>query len=112
MQTALPGVTVVELVGQARAAYPQFAVDPGAFARHLAACSASGGSAPKHCEEVYLAFACAAGDRGALALFERRYLSQVAHYVAHLHAQASFIDEVRQRLRERMLVGSARTGRR
>lgn len=97
---------VAALVGRARAAYPQFAVDPAAFADHLAACAKAGGSAKLNAEDLYLAFASAQGNREALAVVEKRYLAEVGRFIAHLRGQPSFVDEVRQHLRERMLIGT------
>jgi len=98
---------VAALFERARAAYPQFAVDAAAFALHLAACAkAAGGSSKLNAEDLYVAFACAQGDRDALTLVEERYLAQVDRFIAHLRAQPSFVDDVRQHLRERLLIGT------
>jgi RNA polymerase sigma-70 factor (ECF subfamily) len=97
---------VAGLVERARAAYPQFAVDPAAFAAHVAACARAGGHSKLNAEDLYLAFASAQGDREALALIEQRHLAEIGRFIAHLRGQPSFVDEVRQHLRERMLVGT------
>ena len=64
-----------------------------------------------HAEDLYLACACAAGDDRALAAFEAEFLPQVADYVAQIERDPVFVDEVRQRLRERLFV-SAEVGAR
>ena len=97
---------VAGLIGRARAAYPQFAVDQAAFAGHLEACAkAAGGWAKLNAEDLYLAFASAQGDREALEVVEQRYLARVVGFIAHLRREPAFVDEVRQHLRERMLIG-------
>jgi RNA polymerase sigma-70 factor (ECF subfamily) len=108
MEEAPEAADVAGLIERARAAYPQFAVDRDAFAGHLEACAkAIGGGAKLNAEDLYLAFASAQGDRGALAIVEQRYLARVAGFIAHLRKEPSFVDEVRQHLRERMLIGGA-----
>jgi RNA polymerase sigma-70 factor (ECF subfamily) len=54
--------------------------------------------------DLYLACACARGVPGALETFERAYLAHVGRLVAHMDATASFADDVRQGLRERLLM--------
>src|SRR3954470_19556083 len=103
MQAASRIGVVEELVSRARAAYPQFAIDPDAFAGHLEACL--GGPAALNVEDLYLAFAAGPRERHALVLVEQQYLARIGRYIAHLRQEASFIDEVRQALRERVLVG-------
>jgi RNA polymerase sigma-70 factor (ECF subfamily) len=58
-----------------------------------------------HAADVFLAAACGAGHREALATFEERHLAEVASYVARIDAAPEFADEVRQRLREKLFVG-------
>lgn len=60
-----------------------------------------------HAEELYLASACAAGDGRAHSLFDQLYLMQVATYVRTVNANGPFADEVKQELREKLLLGSA-----
>lgn len=86
-------------------------MDPAAFAAHLGACAKAGGSTKLNAEDLYLAFASAQGDREALALIEQRYLAEVGRFIAHLRGQTSFVDEVRQQLRERILIGTGPSGR-
>ncbi|HZX93307.1 MAG TPA: sigma-70 family RNA polymerase sigma factor [Myxococcales bacterium] len=97
---------VAQMIERARQEHPHLTVDADAFAAHLAACARSAGSWALKAEDVYLAFACGHGDRRALALIEERYLAQVDQFVRHLRRQPSFVDEVRQQLRERILIGS------
>jgi RNA polymerase sigma-70 factor (ECF subfamily) len=108
MEEGPEAADVAGLIERALAAYPHFAVDRAAFAGHLEACAkATGGGAKLNAEDLYLAFASAQGDREALAIVEQRYLARVAGFIAHLRKEPSFVDEVRQHLRERMLIGGA-----
>jgi RNA polymerase sigma-70 factor (ECF subfamily) len=56
--------------------------------------------------EATLALACADGHREALARFEERYLSGIPAALAHMKLDAAEIDEVRQIVRDRLLVAS------
>jgi RNA polymerase sigma-70 factor (ECF subfamily) len=60
--------------------------------------------APALAADVRLASGCARGDARAIARFERDFLAQVPAFVAHISRDAEFVDEVLQRLRERLLV--------
>lgn len=62
-----------------------------------------------HWEDFWLATACAEGRSAAIARLERDFLVEVPQHIAHLRRDAIFEDEVRQRLRERLLVGGGTT---
>jgi RNA polymerase sigma-70 factor (ECF subfamily) len=55
-------------------------------------------------DDLVLAIACGEGDPAALELLDRRYLSQIGSYLGKHGGTASFADEVRQRVRLRLLV--------
>jgi RNA polymerase sigma-70 factor (ECF subfamily) len=55
--------------------------------------------------DLLLARACADGESHALAIFERDHMRLVPAFVAHLDRSTSFADEVKQTLREKLLVG-------
>lgn len=60
-----------------------------------------------HAADLYLALACANGRREAIELFEREHVARVGDFVARINATKDFADEVRQRLRSRLLTGTA-----
>jgi RNA polymerase sigma-70 factor (ECF subfamily) len=97
------------LVEAARAALPGVDVPPADFARHVAARCA--GADPRkaieglHAADLYLACACARGDARAIALLEERFLAEVPRFLAPMRLPVSAVDEVRQLVRERLLVG-------
>jgi RNA polymerase sigma-70 factor (ECF subfamily) len=101
------------LVAGARAAWPALAPqrDPAAFVAYVAA-RLPGKKAWREelartsIDELFLAFTCGAGDARAFTLLDERYLAEVPRYVAHLDRSPAFADEVRQSLRERLLLGS------
>lgn len=57
-----------------------------------------------HAVELHLAFACRSGHAGALARFEREHVAAVGPAVARVDSSPAFIDEVKQRLRAKLLV--------
>lgn len=59
-----------------------------------------------HTDDLYLARACGRGDTTALRHFERDVLAGADGAVRGLDASAGFVDEVRQRVRAKLLVGT------
>lgn len=88
------------LFDEGRAAWPELALSPEALAAHLARIDAP----ERPHVELYLACACAHGDSGALEIFERTVLSEVGAFVRRIDAAEEFAQEVRQALRERLLL--------
>ncbi|MDY7231775.1 sigma factor-like helix-turn-helix DNA-binding protein [Hyalangium rubrum] len=95
----------------ARAAWPGVTLEGPRFvahlARHLASDSSSEALEQLHLGDLYLACACAHGVPAALAAFEARLLPEVAVAVARLKLSPAALDDVRQQLRQRMLVSTA-----
>src|SRR5258706_16018167 len=54
--------------------------------------------------DLYLAFACMRGNADAIGAFEREHLSRVGEFVASMRLPPATIDELKQRVRERLLV--------
>lgn len=86
-QAALPGVVL---------AYDVFAER----ARTVAAAALQ-----SHSADLYLAWACAAGDRAALAWFDEHVLKPACTSVRGIDGEPAFVDEIRQQVRARLLVG-------
>ena len=59
-----------------------------------------------HAADLYLACACEVRAPGAVEAFERGYVSQVGAFLARFSPPPDVVDEVRQVLREKLLVGS------
>lgn len=89
----------------ARAQWPLVRLDEGDFIDHLRA-KVSGPLEQVRGPELFLACACLHGDEAALAAFEQQFIAGVDKAVMGVDANRSFLDEVRQRVRERLLVGS------
>ena len=102
------GETLVSIVDEGRAAWPDVAVDEVAFVRRLAVLVTA---APRpaltalHGADLYLAFACAVGAAHAAGAFERAFAAKIDTYVARVTRTPVARDEVRQKVREALLVG-------
>lgn len=85
------------------------------FAAELARClpaqaadgDLAGALAKLHATDLHLAFAARRGDASAIARFEREYLATVRGAIARVDASESFVDEIRQRVRTKLLVADA-----
>ena len=100
---------LAECVETARATWPSIALENGLFLSHLAdkvrsAASPLPALRALQSTDLYLACACARGDRRALEVFEARYLPRLQPALAHLELGATQIDEAKQRVREHVLV--------
>jgi RNA polymerase sigma-70 factor (ECF subfamily) len=91
-----------------RAVFPEATVDPSAFQRLVLQRSRDPSRiAALRGPDLYLACACAAGDRRALATFEARYLARIPAILARRERSPAVVDEVRQIVRTRLLVARA-----
>jgi RNA polymerase sigma-70 factor (ECF subfamily) len=86
-----------------RAAWPTVKLPRETFLAHLARLPESQGD---H-EDLYLAAGCAAGEPRALAAFDASCLAGVGQFVRRIDSSPDFADEVKQLLRERLLVARA-----
>jgi len=89
----------------ARAAWPGVELAEELYVAWLDARAPRGGAG--HAADLYLACACVHGVPRALAAFESAFMSRVPAFLARMNLPADLVDEVRQRLRERLLMPSA-----
>lgn len=87
---------------------------PADFVAHIAAHAPQSSERLEHlralkAEDLYLACACVHALPGAIEAFDAVFLSRVAAFVAHIDRSAAFADEIRQLLRERLLVRHGNT---
>ncbi|WNG34925.1 RNA polymerase subunit sigma-70 [Archangium violaceum] len=106
---ALPGLdeALARLVREAREAWPEVSMDEGAFLAHVAERLPSTGEAREvleslRAEDFFLAFACVRGEARALEALDAHVLSQVGMWLPR--EQPALVDELRQLLRQRLLV--------
>jgi RNA polymerase sigma-70 factor len=90
---------------RAIAAWPAIGRDLDRFFDHAQQLGADEQRLERHGADLYLAFTCAvAALPSGIRVLERDYLPRVDHAVRRLSFDPSFVDEVRQQLRERLLV--------
>jgi RNA polymerase sigma-70 factor, ECF subfamily len=91
-----------ELLASVRAIWPGVHVDDDTLLAYLRARERSLDDV--HVSDLYLACACARSDAAALREFEATYMPIVRAGVGHMRLDAAQIDEVAQRVRERLFV--------
>ncbi|MEJ7730847.1 MAG: hypothetical protein WKG00_16720 [Polyangiaceae bacterium] len=84
-------------------------MDGARFIRHLAQHLPADAArlASLHAGDLYLACACVDGDRRALELFERCILDRVGGSLRRLDPAPTFVDDVKQLLREKLFIPAA-----
>jgi RNA polymerase sigma-70 factor (ECF subfamily) len=97
-------------IHSAQQALPEVALDPALFVAHVAerlpeAGDAAGALAKLQAPDLYLACACVQGVPQALAIFEREHLARARLFITRVDTGRDFVNEVIQRLGERLLVG-------
>jgi RNA polymerase sigma-70 factor, ECF subfamily len=95
------------LLRRSEAAWPELDVERASFIEWLRAELPTIGVPTldkSHATDLFLAFGCIQGSPAALRAFDVHLLSQVARYIAPVHASASLADDVRQELRERLFL--------
>lgn len=100
-----------ELLEKGRTAWPAVTLTAEAFVRHLARHLPGEGGAEVlgqlHGADLYLACACAVGERQALLAFEQHVLQKVPARLGQI--AESTVDEVLQVMRQRLLLGRGDT---
>jgi RNA polymerase sigma-70 factor (ECF subfamily) len=90
---------------EGRRAWPHVSL---AAARFVARAAAAGATPPADAAlgaDLYLAYACAEGDEGAMATLEQRFLPGARPAIARVDSRGEFVDEVVQELRTKLLCG-------
>jgi RNA polymerase sigma-70 factor (ECF subfamily) len=97
-------------IESARAAWPEVGLDDedfvDALAERLPAGDPAAGLASLCASDVYLARACARGDRRAIAVFERHFAPELAGAFRGFEARAQDVGDLRQVLLERLFVAT------
>lgn len=102
-------LALAEALAQARRRWPSLQVSEERFSQHALGHLRDGDDRAAavralHAADLLLACGCLEGDAAALAALEER-LTEVPAFLATLQPSPAEIDDVRQRLRERLLVG-------
>jgi RNA polymerase sigma-70 factor (ECF subfamily) len=86
--------------------WPRLSVEPAAFARGVARRAETEADIAALCHaDLFLALACVAGAPGAIESFSAHYDALLSAIFARVRAQGTGIDDLRQRLLERLFVG-------
>lgn len=101
-----------EIIRAARLAWPAVDLSSEQFVAHLARHLPAGTRVEialeqMHTNDLYLARACALGDRNAIDAFEQYCVTDLEYVVSRHRAFSDLAAEVKQRVRERVLVGNA-----
>jgi RNA polymerase sigma-70 factor, ECF subfamily len=104
------GVDVDEIVRSARLAWPTVDLCTDQFLAHLVRhlpgnVPAAAALAQLHTDDLYLARACALGDRHAVLAFERHCIQGLENALSRYNDFSDLAAEVKQRVREYALVG-------
>lgn len=96
-------------LAQARAAWPEVALDDATFVEHLARRAPRGGDllaslAALATSDLYLACACARGAPGAVATFHQRFLARLPVLLGGLRLDRAALDDARQLVSQRLLL--------
>jgi RNA polymerase sigma-70 factor (ECF subfamily) len=95
---------VNDAIAAAREAWPGIEADEGEFRERLA-----GADLQKvHVADLWLAFGCEQGDATAVAAFERECIEPIERILAHMRLAPEAVDEIKQVVRTRLLVGDRR----
>jgi len=94
---------------QARAAWPTLVLPDRQFIEYLAERTPPSGNPLQwlrtvQAADLYLCCECAAGNPEALAIFETKLLPQVVQAIASINSEGSFVAEVQQQVRRKLLV--------
>lgn len=89
----------------ARARWPDIRLDDDRFLAHLAALLAGGEGDLARLElpDAFLACACLANDRAALAALEREVVSQIPAWIRRVAGAAT--EDIQQEMRQKLLIG-------
>ena len=97
---------VRRLHGEALARRPGIQVDEPTFAAALAARSHAGPVADVHAADLLVALGCLASDPTALTVFETEHVGDARRGLARLRLDATTVEEIIQRVRAKVLVGT------
>jgi RNA polymerase sigma-70 factor (ECF subfamily) len=91
-------------IDAARGRWPELSISVDELRRHLTRLEIPLEPLPRHAADLVLAAACASGDAGAVAIFEREMEPIIRAAARRIDDSGDFADEVMQSTRERLLV--------
>ncbi len=102
-----PSLRLAALASEGRLAWPKIAITDASFIAHVARHASSPAALEAiHASDLFLACGVCQRDRAALASFEEHFLARVPDYILRVVAGRDVVDEVQQKLREALILGS------
>jgi RNA polymerase sigma-70 factor, ECF subfamily len=100
------------LVSEGRASWPRVNLPADRFIPFMAArvpeeSSVAAWIESMNVKDLYLACACAQGNDEAVAVFKERFFPEIGHALLQLKQEASFVEDMKQLVYERLFIGSA-----
>ena len=89
-----------------RAAWPAARLPYAEFCRQVQESEVISPNLEAHASDLYLAYACASGDPGALRIFEDQFIQTMDVHLARAGVGPEWLSEVHQKVRLKLLVGS------
>jgi RNA polymerase sigma-70 factor (ECF subfamily) len=94
-------------IEKGRQAWPKIAITPQSFLDHLALHAKTDEAlAAVHASDLYLACGVCQRDRAAITAFEEHFMARVPDYILRVRVGRDVVDEVQQKLREHLMMGS------
>jgi RNA polymerase sigma-70 factor (ECF subfamily) len=85
--------------------WPTVTVSQATFAEYVRSRELDSETVRERAADIFLALGCATGDRQALLKFEQNFLTQVPRQLGRLVLEPHQVEELKQRLRVKLLVG-------
>lgn len=105
-RTPALAAAVAEAFSRGRIAWPGSGISEPQFAGHVTSLDVDRAALLEHGSDLYLACGCALGDAASLDDFGQQILSRVGIFVARFDLAPHQVDEVRQRVGMKLLVGA------
>jgi RNA polymerase sigma-70 factor (ECF subfamily) len=99
------GSELAAAYAEGQAAWPEVRLIQEDFAEHMRRNGVSARHLAERAADLYLASACAAGDRAALQAFEKRHIQTMDVHLARSGVPPEWLSEVHQRVRVKLLTG-------
>ena len=100
---------VSAVLERGREAWPKIVIAPEKLVDHLALHAKTAAALEAiHASDFYLACGVCQQDRAALAYFEEHFMARVPDYVLRIRVGRDVIDEVQQKLREHLIMGTGK----
>ncbi|MBS1123082.1 MAG: putative DNA-binding regulatory protein [Deltaproteobacteria bacterium] len=98
------------VLAEARARWPEITVDDAALSQRIAEHVEPTAALPPFAAELVLAGACLHGDEAAVRYFHHEMFARVDRVLARLRLGAADVDDIKQEVRAKLLLGGSKLG--